>query len=97
MTANSHSRNNWLQVKVTPNASRNEITGLAGGVLQVRIAAPPVRGKANRELTAFLGRVLGAKKSSLSIIKGQTSRNKVIAIEGMSRDDIIKTLGIQDF
>ena len=92
MTANSHGKSNWLQVKVTPNASRNEIIGLADGVLQVKIAAPPTKGKANRELTAFLSQALGVKKSSLSIVKGQTSRNKVIAIEGLSRDDIMRQL-----
>ena len=92
MTANSHSKSNWLQVKVTPNASRNEITGLIDGVLQVKVAAPPVKGKANKELTAFLSQALGVKKSSLSIVKGQTSRNKVIAIEGLSRDDIVRQL-----
>lgn len=92
MTANSHSKSNRLQVKVTPNASRNEITGLIDGVLQVKVSAPPVKGKANKELTAFLSQALGVKKSSLSIVKGQTSRNKVIAIEGLSRDDIIKRL-----
>jgi len=90
LTANSHGKSNWLQVKVTPNASRNEITGLIDGVLQVKVAAPPVKGKANKELTDFLSQALGVKKSSLSIVKGQTGRNKVIAIEGLSRDDIIK-------
>lgn len=92
MTANSHGKSSRLLLKVTPNASRNEITGLIDGVLQVKIAAPPVKGKANKELTAFLSQALGVKKSSLSIVKGQTSRNKVIAIEGLSRDDIISRL-----
>jgi len=92
LTANSHSKSNWLQVKVTPNASRNEITGLIDGVLQVKVAAPPVKGKANKELAAFLSQALGVKKSSLSIVKGQTGRNKVIAIEGLSRDDIVRQL-----
>lgn len=92
MTANIHSKSNLLQVKVTPNASRNEITGLIDGVLQVKVSTPPVKGKANKELTAFLIQALGVRKSSLSIVKGQTSRNKVIAIEGLSRDDIIRRL-----
>jgi len=92
LTANSHNISNCLQVRVTPNASRNEITGFIDGVLQVKIAAPPVKGKANNELTAFLSRALGVKKSFLSIVKGQTSRNKVIAIEGMSHNDIIRRL-----
>ncbi len=89
MTANSYSKSNWLAVKVTPNASRNEIMGFTDGVLQVRIAASPVKGKANKELTDFLSKALGLRKSSVSIVKGQTSRNKVIAIEGISRDEII--------
>ncbi len=83
---------NWLRLKVTSNASRSEISGFADGVLQVRIAAPPVKGKANKELTAFLSQALGVSKSSLSIVKGQASRNKVIAIEGLSQEEIIKRL-----
>jgi uncharacterized protein (TIGR00251 family) len=90
LTANSHSKSNWLAVKVTPYASRNEIIGFTDGVLQVRIAAPPVKGKANKELTDFLSKALGLRKSSVSIIKGQTSRNKVVAIEGISHDEIIR-------
>jgi len=94
LTINSHNKSNRLTVRVTPNANRNEITGFSDGVLQIRIAAPPVKGKANKELTDFLNKTLGVKKSSISIIKGQTSRNKVIAIEGMNRDDIIKRLSL---
>jgi uncharacterized protein len=83
-----------LTVRVTPNANRNEITGFSDGVLQVRIAAPPFKGQANKELTDFLSKTLGVRKSSISIIKGQTSRNKVIAIEGMNHEDIIKRLSL---
>jgi len=90
LTAKSHSKRNWLAVKVIPNASRNEIIGFTDGVLQVKIAASPVKGKANKELTDFLGKALGVRKSSISIVKGQTSRNKVVAIEGISRDNILR-------
>jgi uncharacterized protein (TIGR00251 family) len=83
-----------LQVKVHPGASRNEIAGFSGGVLQVKIAAPPEKGKANRELTDFLSRILGVKKSSISIIKGETGRNKLIAIEGLDSDEIISRLSV---
>jgi uncharacterized protein (TIGR00251 family) len=92
LTANSHSKNNWLTLRVTTNTSRNEIIGFTDGVLQVRVAAPPVKGKANKELADFLSKALGVKKSSIFIVKGQTSRNKVIAIEGISRDEIIRRL-----
>ncbi len=85
--------NNYrLAVKVTPNAGRNEISGFKEGVLQVKIGAPPDKGKANKELVDFLSEKLGVKKSAVLIIKGQTSRNKVIAVEGLSGEEIIKRL-----
>jgi uncharacterized protein len=81
-----------LQVKVHPSASRNEITGFTGEVLQVKIAAPPEKGKANKELTDFLSQVLDVKKSSISIVKGETGRNKLIAIEDLNPEEILKRL-----
>jgi uncharacterized protein (TIGR00251 family) len=81
-----------LRLRVHPNASRNEVIGLTDGVLKVRVAAPPFKGKANRELTTFLSQALGVSQSSLTIVKGHTSRNKVIAIDGLSREDIINRL-----
>ena len=81
-----------LAIKVTPNASRNEITDFKDGVLQLKIAAPPLKGKANKEIIDFLSRVLGVKKSSIAIIRGLTSRNKIIAIEEMSGDEVLKRI-----
>lgn len=92
MTANNHKGVNLLQLRVYPNAGRNEVSGFTDGILQVRVSAPPVKGKANRELTAFLSQALGVSKGSLTIVKGHTSRNKVIAIDGLSQEDIIKRL-----
>ena len=90
MTAASHFE---IRLKVTPNAGRNEVTGFNGGVLQLKIAAPPVAGKANRELTAFLSRTLGVSKSSLKIVKGQTGRHKVVAVDGLTLEDFLSRLG----
>ena len=64
------------------------MTGLADGVWRVKITAPPVEGKANRELIAFLAQKLGVGKGSLAIIKGHTSRNKVMAIDGLTQEEI---------
>ena len=86
MTANSHNGTDLLRLRVHPNASRNEVTGFTDGVLQVRVAAPPVKGKANKELTDFLSKALGVSKCSITIVKGHTSRNKVIAIDGLSHE-----------
>lgn len=66
--------------------------GFTEGVLHIRVSAPPVKGKANRELISFLSQALRVSKSSLTIVKGHTSRNKVIAIDGLSREDIIRQL-----
>ena len=68
------------------------MAGFADGVLQLKIAAPPVRGEANRELINFLSQALGVSKGSVSILRGHTSRSKVIAIEGLSQPEVIRRL-----
>ena len=82
----------FIPVHVHPNATRNELVGLNDGVWQVRVSAPPVKGKANRELLTFLSRILGVRKSSLSLAKGHTSRDKVIAIDGLTEEEVMKRL-----
>ena len=81
-----------ITVQVQPGASRNQVTRYTDGVLHVRIAAPPVRGKANRELIAFLSDILSVSRSSLSIEKGHTSRRKVIAVEGMEQGEVMERI-----
>ena len=81
-----------ILLRVHPNAARNEVVDFADGQLQVRVAAPPIKGKANKELIAFLSKVLGVGKSSVTIVKGHTSRSKVIAIDGLSQENVIKRL-----
>jgi hypothetical protein len=76
-------------VLVYPKASRNEIIELVQGTLRVRISAPPIRGKANKELIDFLSRVLGIGKGSVNIVKGKTGRNKVVTISGLTYEDVI--------
>jgi hypothetical protein len=81
-----------LSVKVTPNAGRNEITGCKEGVWLIKIGAPPDKGKANKELINFLSEKLDIRKSSILIGKGETSRNKVLVIEGLTGEEISKRL-----
>jgi len=81
-----------IRVRVYPNANRNEIVSLINGVLRIRISAPPVRGKANKELISFLGRLLNTSKDNISITKGHTDRNKLVVIDGFSQDSILKLL-----
>jgi uncharacterized protein (TIGR00251 family) len=86
--------NAHLSVKVTPNAGRNEISGFKEGILLVKVAAPPERGKANKELIDFLAEKLGIKKSAVLITKGQTSRHKTIIIVGMSNEEVLKRISM---
>ncbi len=86
-----------ISLRVYPNASRNEMVGFSDGVLRVKISAPPIKGKANRELIAFLSRLLGVSKESVNIIKGDTTRNKVVAIDGLSRAEVMERLSSKPF
>ncbi|RPH39755.1 MAG: DUF167 domain-containing protein, partial [Burkholderiales bacterium] len=62
------------------------------GVLHIKIAAPPDKGKANKELVDFLAETLGIRKSAIQIIKGQASRNKIVAIEILGSQEILERL-----
>jgi hypothetical protein len=81
-----------LSVKVRPGARKNEITGFAGGVLEIRVAAPPADNRANLELVAFLSQALGLSKSSVTILRGHTGRHKLVLIDGLSQDEVTKRL-----
>lgn len=74
-----------LALKVIPNARKSEVAGWeedprAGRVLKLRIAAPPVEGKANRAVILFLASWLGIPKSSVSLLRGETGRLKVVEL-----------------
>ena len=79
-------------VRVQPSASQNQVLGIKEGVLHLRIAAPPVKGKANQELIKFLGDILGVSKSNLTIEKGTTGKMKVIGISNLTQDQIIERI-----
>lgn len=77
-----------LRVRVTPRAARNEVLGYVDGVLRVKIAAQPVKGQANKELIDFLSDVLGVRKGLISIVKGETRRDKLLAIGGLTQAEV---------
>lgn len=81
-----------INIQVQPNARRNEVLGFEDGILHVKVAAPPVKGKANKELVLFLSQLIGVSKSSINIRSGLTSKRKVIAITGLDRDQIVERL-----
>ena len=81
-----------ISIRVYPGAARNEVVGFNKGVLQVRISAPPVKGKANKELIVFLSQLLNVSSASIIIIKGHTSRNKLITIYDLSQEAALRLL-----
>ena len=82
----------FITVRVYPNATKNEVTGFSNGAWLVKISAPPVKGKANKEVISFLGKVLGVGKNSVSIAQGHTNRSKLINVDGLTQEEITKRL-----
>jgi len=71
-----------IKIKVLPRSSRNEIIGeLADGTLKIKLKAPPVDGEANQELIKFLSKEWKVPKSQIKIIKGKTSKTKLVQID----------------
>ncbi len=77
-----------IRVRVRPRAGRSEVVGYRDGVLEVRLAAPPVRGQANRALLELLSGVLGVARSRLRLEKGARGRLKLLAVEGLSEEEV---------
>lgn len=73
-------------VKVVPGSSRTAFCGMHDGMLKIKVAAPPEKGKANKTLIDYLADVLAVKKKAVTIISGQTSPIKQIAVEGIDND-----------
>ena len=71
-----------------PGAKRSEIVGLRDDVLHVKVAAPPRKGQANQALVALLAEALCISKSDLAILRGYTSRNKVLTLQGLSPEEL---------
>jgi uncharacterized protein (TIGR00251 family) len=81
-----------FSVHVVPRARKNEIVGRLGDAIKVRLTAPPVEGKANEALVAFLAEQLGVQKSQVEIVAGKTSRNKMVSVIGLSPAEVEERL-----
>ena len=81
-----------LNIHATPRASKSQVQGLHGDALKVRLQAPPVDGKANEALLEFLAKTLGIPQRQISLVSGQTNRQKRIAIHGLTAGIIERIL-----
>ncbi len=75
-----------LSVRIQPRASKNEITRMEDGAIKIRLTAPPVDGAANEALVRFLADTFSVAKSQVGIVSGHTSRDKIIRIDGISKE-----------
>ena len=74
-----------LELHVQPGAKQDEIVGLHGDRLKIKISAPPVDGKANRHLLKFLATTFGVSKTQVSLLRGETGRMKTVRIEAPTK------------
>jgi uncharacterized protein (TIGR00251 family) len=72
-------------VKVNPRARKNAITGVVGDALKLALTAPPVDGKANQAVIEFFADLFAIPRSSVTIASGETSRNKIVRITGVTQ------------
>ncbi|GAB4229229.1 MAG: hypothetical protein Kow00109_00280 [Acidobacteriota bacterium] len=79
-----------LRVHVQPNAKRSSFAGLHGDALKIKVAAPAVEDRANRELEAFLARCLGLRKNEVQVVSGRRGRDKLLQIQGLSREELAR-------
>jgi hypothetical protein len=79
-------------VKAHPRARKNAITGIIGDALKLALTAPPVEGKANQAVIEFFADLFAIPRSSVTIASGETSRNKVMRITGLSRTAVEQRL-----
>lgn len=81
-----------VELHIQPQARKNEIIGLYNDKLKVKISAPPIDGKANQFLIEFLAEVLNVSKSSIRLLKGESSRQKQFLIRGLPPSQVEEAL-----
>lgn len=83
-------------VHVQPGAARSAIVGEHGSALKMRLGAPPVDGKANAELTAYVARLLGVPRARVEILSGFSSRQKRVRVASADVDAVFAALSHPD-
>jgi uncharacterized protein len=81
-----------LALTITPRAGRDEVVGVAGDAIKIRLKAPPVEGRANEELLDFLAKRLAVPRAALAIISGASGRHKIVQVVGISADLVAQRL-----
>lgn len=82
-----------VRVRAVPNAKKTQFAGLLGDAVKIKVQAVPEGGRANAELSAFLAETLALPKRSVSVVSGETSRDKILRVDGVSRETAEKVWG----
>ena len=83
-----------IKVRVQPKSSRNQVDGFQDGALRVRVTAAPTEGQANAAVIALLAKTLGVSKSRLEIIRGYSSRDKVVSVDTLTEQEVRRKFGV---
>ncbi len=83
-----------LELKTIPNAPRDEVVGWLGTALKVKVHAPALEGRANDALLEFLAGELGVPRRTVTLVRGDKSRQKVIRIDGLGLPEVKRRLGV---
>ena len=92
MSTNPSEGRTLLDVWIQPKAAKDEVVGFYDNALKVRVTAPPVEGKANKQLIKILSERLGVPAGRIHLRSGRTGRRKTVEIVGVSRDEINRRL-----
>jgi len=90
----AHPEGTVVRLRVVAGARRTELAGTAGGALRVRVAAPPVQGRANSAVLAYLAGILGLRPRDLEIAAGERSRDKLVLVRGRGPEQVGARLGV---
>ena len=83
-----------IKVRVQPKSSRNQVGGFQDGTLRVRVTATPTEGQANAAVIAILAKTLGVSKSRLEIIRGYSSRDKVVSVDTLTEQEVQRKIEV---
>jgi len=83
-----------VSVRVVPRSSKEGVAGLEGGVVRIRLNAPPVEGKANDALLRFIAKAVGVPRSRITLVTGERGRSKIVRVAGVTREALMAALGL---
>ena len=81
-----------IKIRVQPRASSNLVEGYRGDTVRLRVTAPPEGGKANEAAVSALAQVLGIAKGRIKIVRGHSSRDKLVLVEGLTNGEVAQRL-----